>query len=313
MTEPRSPPSASIVLFWIALFGLGMSVGRYISPVPERQSLANSIAVICSRNENVQSSDVCQTIFAVGLDENEWIEDVSKGMTQEKLDAEFLSFVSFAASEVRVRDICGTHSVQTTCRASNTLEEGTEQCSVNGAFTKQPRNSTGPALSLSPTSFNGPQFSIIWRRLTYHLSEVFTWSWKLLGFSLGAILVQNMVGPRYIFWPWVCFPWIWFFKDAPGIYLVAWYAFSGVASDDLAWRRVVPRSMIMLLLVSVSAATFIWYYVKGSREVSFYLVCFLLTAIPLEPLMDMAVIYIYKDEIAKATQASQSETSDVAG
>jgi hypothetical protein len=112
-------------------------------------------------------------------------------------------------------------------------------------------------------------------------------------FSSAGLFAGSVFGARYFFWPWVCFPWIWFFKDASASYILIWYSLGSFVVYDMSFMQYkVSRTLISMYLIAVSCMLWAWFVVKGSREVRFSLFCFLAVAVPLDPFFDWALAYI---------------------
>jgi len=125
--------------------------------------------------------------------------------------------------------------------------------------------------------------------------------------------VGNALGARYVFWPWVCFPWYWFFRDAPAAYILCWYGFSSFAVYDMSLMRYkVSRGLIVAGLLVLTCMNAVWYVVRGSREVSFSLFCFLAVAIPLDPFFEPVLAYL-GEAAAKVVGVDGVATAGVAG
>jgi hypothetical protein len=146
------------------------------------------------------------------------------------------------------------------------------------------------------------------RRIISFLATTSTLVWKWAIFSAAGLAVGYIFGARYFFWPWVCFPWIWFFKDASASCILIWYSLGSFTAYDLGFMQYkVSRSLIAMFLVAITCMAWAWFVVKGNREVAFSLFCFLAVAVPLDPFFDWALPYI-----GKAFQGAGNEATPIA-
>ena len=119
-------------------------------------------------------------------------------------------------------------------------------------------------------------------------------------FGNCGLVAGRYLGGRYCFWSWICFPWIWFFKDASASYILFWFSFTSFAVYDLDFMRYkVSRGLMCAFLVAVTCMCWIWFLVKGNREVTFSLFCFLAVAVPLDPFFDWVLTHVQGSAIEK--------------
>lgn len=125
------------------------------------------------------------------------------------------------------------------------------------------------------------------------LATAGTLFWKYSLFGTAGFIVGGALGARYFFWPWVCFPWYWFFRDAPAVYVLCWWGLASFAVHDMSFMQYkVSRGLIFAGLLVLTCMNWVWYIVKGSREVSFSLFCFLAVAVPLDPFFEVVLTYL---------------------
>jgi len=279
----RRAPGIGLVIF--SIWGLGVSVGRLVPAAQSPESLAQKLTHICSNYQNVQPFAICQTIFAAKFKDEDWTEAASGGVPQALLDADFLNFISSFLS-LENDDLLG----QAACEVANTIPQAI--CSIESTSPIMMKKKVRIQYDTRELMMNQPEQSIF-RRVIRFFATTSTWVWKWVIFSMTGLVVGQVFGARYFFWPWVCFPWIWFFKDASSSYILIWYGLGSFVVYDLGFMQYkVSRGLIAIFIIAFTCMTWTWYIVKGNREVAFSLFCFLAVAVPLDPFFDWAIPYI---------------------
>jgi len=130
-------------------------------------------------------------------------------------------------------------------------------------------------------------------RTISHIGTFGTLFWKYVLFGTAGLILGGALGARYFFWPWVVFPWYWFFRDASAAYIVCWWGFATFAVHDLDFMKYkVSRGMIVAGLLVLTLMNTAWYLVRGSKEVSFSLFCLLAVAVPLDPCFEIVLTWL---------------------
>ncbi|KAK3393262.1 hypothetical protein B0H63DRAFT_14837 [Podospora didyma] len=273
------------VLPAIAIFGAGVSVGRFVPAAQPPESLAQKLTHLCSNNEYIQPSTICQTVFATKFEDEDWTEVALVGLPQESLDAEFIDFISAVVSP----NNDGLQG-EAACRVVPTIRP--ETCAVLPALPERTRQTIQIQHDASKSSLDQRKQSWLYRTVAF-LTTASTWVWRFVVFASAGTAVGAVLGARYFFWPWVCFPWIWFFKDASATYVLCWFGLTTFVAYDMDFMRYkVSRTLIFAGLIAVSLMTSVWFLVKGNREVAFSLFCFFAVAVPLDLVFDWIVTHV---------------------